>query len=223
MGARAAADFYAQHRGGGLLTEVLDQRAGSWLALWAHRAGLAPSIVTVAGLLVGLAGSALIVLYGQSVAWLGLVTWHLAYSLDCADGQLARATGRTSPTGARLDVLCDLAVQIGVVTAVSAVAAEASPGTPAWLAPVFAGTWLVNLFTSVLAAGSGAARLLTSGSMPVRVIKLVRDYSFMITVCGLVILLKPAWTPWLMAAFTLVNGGFLALSITLALRRALAA
>jgi hypothetical protein len=44
-----------------------------------------------------------------------------------------------------------------------------------------------------------------------------------ITVCGLVIALKPAWTPWLMAAFLLLNGGFLALSIAQALRRSLAA
>ena len=223
MSAKAVADFYAQHRGGGLLTEALNQRAGSWLALGADRSGLAPSTVTVLGLLVGVGGSALIVLIGQSAAWLGLVAWHLAYSLDCADGQLARATGRTSPAGGRLDVLCDLAVQIGVVAAVSVIAAQASPGMPAWLPPVFAGAWLINLFTSVLAAGPGAASLLSSGSLAVRVLKLVRDHSVMITLCGLVILLRPGWTPWLMAGLVVVNGGFLALSIAQALRRSLAA
>ena len=218
-----ALDFYAQHRGGGLLTEILNQRAGSWLAMGAYRMGMSPSAVTILGMLTGVAGSVLIVVYGQRVAWVGLVAWHLAYSLDCADGQLARATGRTSPAGGRLDVLCDLGVQVGVVTAVSAVAVHASPGMPAWLPPVFAGAWLVNLFTSVLAAGPGAARLLPLGSTVVRVVKLVRDYSLMITACGLVILFKPAWTPWLMAAFAVVNGGFLVLSITQALRRALIA
>lgn len=220
-GRTAAGDFYAQHRGGGLLTEVVNQRAGSWLAWVAFRAGLSPGTVTVLGLLAGLAGSVLIVVYGQRVAWLGLVAWHVAYSLDCADGQLARVTGRASPAGGRLDVLCDLAVQIGVVTAVSAVALEASPGMPLLLPPVFAGAWLVNLFTSVLAAGPGSASLLPSGSLGVRVVKLVRDYSVMITASGIVIFLKPDWTPWLMAAFILVNGGFLALSLVQALRRSL--
>jgi hypothetical protein len=110
-----------------------------------------------------------------------------------------------------------------VVTAVSAIAAEASPGMPAWLPPVFAGAWLINLFTSVLAGGAGAASLLPSDSVAVRVIKLVRDHSVLITVCGLVILLVPAGTPWIMAALILVNGGFLALSIAQATRRSLAA
>jgi phosphatidylglycerophosphate synthase len=214
-----ARTFYAQHRGGGLLTEALNQRTGSWLALLAYRVSLGPSAVTVAGLLVGVAGSVSIVAFGQSVAWLGLVSWHLAYSLDCADGQLARATGRTSPIGARLDVLCDLAVQIGVITAISVVAARSSSGPAVWLPPLFAGAWLVNLLTSVLAAGPGAASLLPSGSPVVRAVKLIRDYSFMITVGGLVIWWWPEGTPWLMVLFTLVNGGFLVLSIIQALRR----
>jgi phosphatidylglycerophosphate synthase len=205
-----------------LLTEAVNQRAGSWLALTAYKLKMSPSVVTVLGLLVGLAGSVLIVAFGQRVAWLGLVSWHLAYSFDCADGQLARVTGRTSPIGARLDVLCDLAVQIGVITAISVVAARSSPGLPAWLAPAFAGAWLVNLLTSVLASGPGAASLLPSGSPVVRVAKLIRDYSFMITASGLVIWWWPDWTPWLMAFFVVLNGGFLVLSIAQALRRALA-
>lgn len=202
-----------------MLTETVNQRAGSWLALTAYKVKMSPSIVTVLGLLVGVAGSVSIVAFGQRVAWLGLVAWHLAYSFDCADGQLARATGRTSPIGARLDVLCDLAVQIGVVTAISVVAVRFSPGMPAWLPPVFAGAWLVNLFTSVLASGPGAASLLPSRPPVVRAAKLVRDYSFLITASGLVIWWWPAWTPWLMAFVVLVNGGFLALNIAQALRR----
>jgi phosphatidylglycerophosphate synthase len=219
--AKTIKDFYAAHRGGGLLTELVNQRAGSVLALWAFRLGLAPSIVTVLGLAVGLTSSLLIVVFGQSVAWLGLVGWHLAYSFDCADGQLARVSGRASAAGGRLDVLCDLAVQIGVVSAVSVIAWQAEPRTPLWLLPAFAGSWLINLFTSVLAAGPGSASLLPSQSKVVQVVKLVRDFSAMITLCGLLILFKAAWTSWLRAAVVIVNGGFLALSIVQALRRSL--
>jgi hypothetical protein len=57
----------------------------------------------------------------------------------------------------------------------------------------------------------------------VRGLKLIRDYSVLITVSGFVIFLEPAWTPWLMGVLVLTNGGFLALSIGQALRRSLAA
>ena len=43
-------------------------------------------------------------------AWglvLGVLGVELAYILDCADGQLARLTGRTSPVGSELDFLMD--------------------------------------------------------------------------------------------------------------------
>jgi phosphatidylglycerophosphate synthase len=226
MGAKAidsrsltAADFYAQHRGGGLLTELLNQRVGSWLALAAYRVGMPPRVVTVLGLLVGLAGSMLLLVRGASGALPALLAWHLAYSLDCADGQLARATGKASPAGGRLDVLCDIAVQIGVVTAVSAVAAVHAPEVSRWLGPLFAGAWLINLFTSVLAGGPGSASLLPSRSGAVRVAKLVRDYAALITLSGLIIVIRPGWVIWLMAALSLVNGVFLALSIVHAFRR----
>lgn len=219
---RAASDFYAQHRGGGLLTEALNQRVGSLLALAAFRLGMPPSVVTVLGLVVGLIGSVLVFAGGTAGALAGLLAWHLAYSLDCADGQLARVTGKASPAGGRLDVLCDIAVQIGVVTAVGAIAARYTPETARWLAPMFAGAWLINLFTSVLASGPGSVSLLSSGGGVVRVVKLIRDYAVLITLCGLVIWLRPERTVWLMAALTLINGGFLALSIVQALRRSLA-
>ena len=139
---------------------------------------------------------------------LALVLWQLAYSLDCADGQLARVTGRASPAGARVDVLCDVAVQISLVTAVSIVAAA-----PPWLSAVFAGTWLVNLFTSVLASTPGAASLLPSTSLPVRLLKLARDYGAMVLALGLVLAFAPQWTAAAMMAFAVTNGGFLLASI----------
>ena len=62
-----------------------------------------------------------------AVGLLALVGWQVAYALDCADGQLARVTGRTSAAGARLDVLCDVAAQIALVTALAAVAVAHRP------------------------------------------------------------------------------------------------
>jgi phosphatidylglycerophosphate synthase len=149
------------------------------------------------------------------------VLWHIAYALDCSDGQLARVTGKGSPAGARVDVLCDVALQVALAAAVAAVAVRHDPAPPAWLIAAFAGTWMVNLVTSILQQGESAASLVTSSSLPVRLIKLIRDYGAVVTVVGLVLALVPQWTIWLMVAFTVVNGAFLLVSIAASARASL--
>jgi phosphatidylglycerophosphate synthase len=226
----SAADFLARHRGGGLFTETINQRAGSYTAVAAHRLRLAPSALTLVNLALGLAASIMVtalapaVAEGDVPAWLvgigALVAWQVAYSLDCADGQLARVTGMAGPAGARVDILCDVAVQISLVTALSATAVAQQPDTPTWLVAAFAGTWMINLVTSVMASGGAGSSLMTSTSPAVRVVKLARDYGAVVTVCGLVLAFLPGWTPWLMAAFTLVNGLFLLASIGQSARKA---
>ncbi|HLT11522.1 MAG TPA: CDP-alcohol phosphatidyltransferase family protein [Micromonosporaceae bacterium] len=217
------ADFLAVNRGGGLFSEALSQRIGAAFSLAAHRLGLAPSVLTIVGVTIGLGSSVALVLLspmaaaGDVAPWVvGLfvgVGWQIAYAFDCSDGMLARVTGQTSTAGARLDILCDVATQISVVTAISAAAAAHAPATPAWLYPLFAGTWMVNLVTSALASGAAGGSLVQSSSTLVRVVKLVRDYGAVIAVCALVITLLPRQTPWLMAAFSAVNGLFLLASI----------
>lgn len=229
--APTAADFYRVNRGGGLFSEAFSQRIGAGLAVAAHRLGLPPTALTMANLVVGLGVSVTVVALAERVAaaavpaWVvglvALVGWQLAYALDCSDGQLARVTGQGSPAGARVDVLCDVAAQISLVTALAATAVAQRPGTPIWLLVAFAGTWMVNLVTSVMQAGPNAASMVTSTSLPVRVVKLVRDYGAVIFVAGLVLTFAPSWTVWLVAAFTLVNGGFLAASIVFAARASL--
>jgi phosphatidylglycerophosphate synthase len=226
-----AADFYATNRGGGLFSEALSQRLGARIALAGHRAGATPTALTVANLVLGLATSVTVIALAGRVAdgavpgWAvglpALIGWQVAYGFDCADGQLARVTGRTSPSGARLDILCDVAAQIALVTALAATAAAQRPGTPAWLLAAFAGTWMVNLVTSVLQSGPQATSMVPSRSLPVRLVKLVRDYGAVIALAGLVLTLAPAWTGWLVAAFTVVNGGFLLASIAFSARSAL--
>jgi phosphatidylglycerophosphate synthase len=149
-----------------------------------------------------------------------LLLWQLAYSLDCADGQLARVTGRTSPAGARVDILSDVALQISLVSAVSAVAAAYHP-VPVWLVATFAGTWMVNLVTSVMAQTGAGQSLVASRAPIVRVVKLVRDYGAVVTVLALAIAFVPRWTVWLMVAFTVVNGLMLLASIAASARASL--
>jgi phosphatidylglycerophosphate synthase len=229
--APGAADFFAHNRNGGLFTMLVNQRLGAYACVPAHRLGLAPTVLTLANLVFGLAASVAVAALATAmrdgsvpaagVGLAALVLWQVAYSLDCADGQLARVTGRTSPAGARLDVLCDVALQISLVAAVSAVAVAYTPAAPAWLIAAFAGGWMVNLVTSVLQRGTSAASLISSGSLVVRLVKLVRDYGAVVTVIGLGLAFVPQWTIWLVVAFTVVNGLFLLASVAAAARTSL--
>lgn len=223
-------DFHRVNRGGGLFSESISQWIGAAFALVAQRLGLRPTALTLANLVLGLATSVTVVALADDVAagtvpaWVvglvALVGWQIAYALDCADGQLARVTGQGSAAGARVDVLCDVAAQIALVAALSATAVAQRPATPVWLVAVFAGTWMVNLVTSVMQAGPNAASMVTSTSFPVRVVKLVRDYGAVIFLAGLVLVFAPALAFWVVVAFTVVNGGFLLASIAFSARAA---
>jgi phosphatidylglycerophosphate synthase len=222
-----AAAFRAQHRGGGLYSELISQRAGSWLALAGHRLRLSPTTLTLAGLVFGVGSSIALVLLATRLGdtaggWMiGLAVglgWQVAYAFDCADGQLARVTRRTSNAGARLDILCDVAVQISLIAAIVAVTAAHAPSTPALLYAIFAGTWMVNLVTSLLAAGPAIASLVSSRSPLVRMVKLARDYGAVIAVCALIVTFAPDRTPWLLSALSILNGSFLIASIIQAAR-----
>jgi phosphatidylglycerophosphate synthase len=218
-----AATFLAQNRGGGLYSESLSQRAGAYLALGAYRLRWSPSAVTIAALIIGVGASVALVVLAPRTATGGapaVVTglavglgWQLAYALDCADGQLARVTGRASASGARLDILCDVAVQISVVDG-------NTPRAPAWLYAAFAGTWMVNLVTSALASGPASASLISARSPAARVVKLARDYGAVVAVCALVIALAPGATVWLLVVMSVTNGLFLVVSIGQAARAA---
>ena len=218
-----AAEFLATNRGGGLLSEAIDQPVGARIALAGYRLGLAPTVLTVVNFVLGVGTSIAVIALSAAMhdgrvpalaVGLGaLVAWHVAYQFDCADGQLARVAQRTSALGGRLDILCDVAVQIALVCAVSAVAVQYQPKTPTWFVAAFAGCWMINLVTSVLAKGDDAVSLVSSTSLPVRVIKLSRDYGAMITLLALAIAFVPGWLVWVMVAFTVVNAVFLVASI----------
>ncbi|WP_229067399.1 CDP-alcohol phosphatidyltransferase family protein [Actinoplanes sp. DH11] len=225
-----AADYYAANRGGGLFSEAISQRIGSRIAVFAHKHHLSPTVLTVFNLGLGCITSFAVIAAAGPVAdgfWaapvglLALIGWQLAYAFDCSDGQLARVTGQASPAGGRLDVLCDVAVQSSLVAALAAVAKAQEPDTPAWLLAAFAATWMVNLVTSVMQTGSQASSMVPSQSLPVRAVKLIRDYGAVVTLAGVVLTVAPQLTVWFVGLFTLINGGFLAASIAFTGRAAL--
>ena len=220
MASPTAADFLALNRRGGLFTMAVNQRIGSYCAYAAYRLGLAPTAVTLINLVCGLAVSAVVVLAAPAMAGgrvspvliglLALVVWQFAYSLDCADGQLARVTGRTSDAGMRIDIYADIAQQTAVTAATASVAKAYAPGTPTWLVVAFGALWMTNLVTSVMGKSGEGDSLISSESVIVGLVKLIRDYGAIVVLIPLVIAFVPQWTVWVVAFFTLVNGGFLA-------------
>lgn len=92
-------------------TQHIGYRLGAAVALGASRLGVSPNIIS-------LASAAITVLSCVLADYFGVGTWaagiilvlglQLGYAFDCADGPLARATGKGSSFGALLDKICDL-------------------------------------------------------------------------------------------------------------------
>ncbi len=101
-------------------TRVISQRIGAVLAYAACRSGITPNQVTLMGLLVMLLASACFAVAGADgeLLLLAAVLFQLGFGIDCADGQLARGTGKTSAFGAWLDVCVDHARHLAIVAAV---------------------------------------------------------------------------------------------------------
>jgi phosphatidylglycerophosphate synthase len=223
------ADFYASLRGGGMLT-MQNQRLAAVLSWAAWKLRLKPTHLTLLDLVLGLAVSTMVILYIPAaqdgapwwpIALAALIGWQVAYMLDCADGQLARATGTGSPAGARVDILVDIAIQTSVVAVVVALAHAYNPDVPAWAGAAFAALWMTNLVTSVMAKDDDAVSLVTADNLPVRLVKLVRDYSFVIVVIAVVLAVRAEAVVWVMAFFGGVNALFLLASIAAAARASL--
>ena len=89
-----------------------------------------------------------------------------------------------------------------------------------WLGALFAGTWMINIIASVLAAGE-APSLIASRSWPARIVKLLRDYGALVLVAGLIVLFYPSWLIWYLISLILINSAFLIASIAQAARLAL--
>lgn len=69
---------------------------------------ITPNQVTFMSLaIMGVAVLALLGVPTWAGLWLGVLLVEVSYIFDCADGQLARYTGRTSPVGGLLDFLMD--------------------------------------------------------------------------------------------------------------------
>lgn len=96
---------------------------GAMLALPLYPTRVTPNAVTVAGLLTHVLGALIVAALPVPASPLAIlavmVVWQIAFSLDCADGQLARARGQTSAFGAWFDQLVDVVSHAAVYTSLS--------------------------------------------------------------------------------------------------------
>jgi phosphatidylglycerophosphate synthase len=96
----------------------VNRRIGAIIALLLLRTRVTPNEVSIAGLVAQLGGAALVLLAPTpaplSTVVLVFLIWQLGLSLDCADGQLARARGSGGPFGAWLDQILDFVTHTAV-------------------------------------------------------------------------------------------------------------
>ncbi len=84
-------------------------RAASALLPLAVRSGISPNALTLLSLALTLVAALAMTAEGAAAAVVAAFLIALGFVVDCLDGQLARATSRTSDFGAYLDAMTDLA------------------------------------------------------------------------------------------------------------------
>jgi phosphatidylglycerophosphate synthase len=199
---RPMKEYYSAARGalspGFLYSRTVCERLGSGVAAFGMRIGAHPTYLTLANLVLGVGGS-VAVITGRSSDRIssgviaGVVLWQLAYIFDCADGQLARATGKTSSFGVTIDVLVDVAVQISLLVAVSGILLSRREIAGLWVV-LFASSWFIGWVTFLLRNSNNLAEqsLLPKDSIAVSIVKLSRDYGFILLVFGVWIVASPS-------------------------------
>jgi hypothetical protein len=80
-----------------------------YLAKAAAKLGVSPNVVTVLSMVLGAVAAGLFALGDRAWLVVGAIVLHVAFTLDCVDGQLARYTGAFSALGAYLDAVFDRA------------------------------------------------------------------------------------------------------------------
>jgi len=196
-GAPTLRDCYAvvapQRSRGFLFSSKVSDRLGTMVATVGLRLGAHPTHLTLCNLLLGAGGSMAVMVSSPRrlpLLILGVVLWQLAYVFDCADGPLARATGKTGPSGASIDLLVDFAVQVSVVTAVSRIVVFYHEISSV-IVVLFGSAWFINFVTFLLSKSPGSSPYLPRHPRLMSVVDLGRDYGFVILVMGIWLVVAP--------------------------------
>lgn len=205
---------------GGLFTTWVNYPLANWVAAVAIRFNIHPTVVTLANVTSAVAGSTIVILGSNQLEslWLpglvGLVLWQLAYTLDCADGLVARVTGKTSSFGARTDVLADFLANASVIAALMTVTAR-QVDVPVALLVLGGVLWPLSLLVYLLVrldGNQGHSFTQRQGGV-VSLVKLIRDDGFILLVASGWLFVDPATVVVPVAIFCGVELLFLLASI----------
>ncbi len=183
----------------GLLARYFDRSISTRISPWLVRWGVSPNAITMAATAIGLWGAVWLASPGTSRSVVGAALVVLSTILDGCDGEVARLTLTASPSGRRLDLLGDNAVNAAVFAALGVGAVRAGKA-PAWVA------WTALAGMAVAASvGLWFARWLERAGVGDRARALYerassRDFVYLILVLSLIDRLH--WFVWLAAPGT---------------------
>ncbi|MBI4638051.1 MAG: CDP-alcohol phosphatidyltransferase family protein [Candidatus Rokubacteria bacterium] len=148
------------------LDMALHRRLSRPLSRWAVAQGITPNQLSLAALLVGLAGVWCLWHGSPMTAVLGLLLYAASVVLDHSDGEVARLTLAESRLGEWLDVLADTMIHALLTVAIGATAETAAGGRSAalgWIAALGVVTSAILAKTSPpRTAGNGVGAVLES-------------------------------------------------------------
>jgi phosphatidylglycerophosphate synthase len=230
---RRAQAFQARYQGaeGLFWIKRVNHPAGAIIALLLLPTSVTPNAVTVAGFMVHVLAAVMLVLLEPPLSLFAVVAvlflWQLAFTLDCTDGQLARARGTAGPFGAWLDQIVDVASHVVLYAALTVVVVRGAE-----LDGVAAGLFgCLTISASLLQVFSTWQRAAVIGSGPpvgiapplsLRVLYALRhmmDFGAFLFVAGLLLI----WAPGLMAFLLMMAAlqtGYAGMQVVLAWRRA---
>lgn len=196
----------------------LNQLMAAAIAPILIKASVHPATISLFSILVGTTTSILVILLhdGNSLiaALIGIVGWQAAYTLDCLDGQVARATSKTSPEGAVLDLLADFMVQSSVVLAAVLAADFSTLGLikAVPIAVFVALGWMVSPFYSGILEPQGLGPSEPT-NLVFHIAQHARDYGLHVALLGVAIGVNPLAVRFLLIAVAILNVAALLLGV----------
>ena len=134
---RAAKDLWASLKSAsdGIVDKYFNRPFGRPFSKLLVRTPVTPNQISVASIVVGLAGASFLARGDRAAAVLGAVLFQLSAVVDCMDGDVARMACKESPLGKWLDIVGDQVVHAGIFIGIAVgLAGRGSSEPVGWLA-----------------------------------------------------------------------------------------